>query len=83
MEPEKKYYTMGQFVHDHRPSMIDMPVEQADIIRSEAIQIAGDKHVNVRFKKRYKSGPRNGKSAIQLPLWVWAEAFDKHQKPKP
>lgn len=81
MEPEKRYYTMGEFVHDHRPYMIDMAVDQGDIIRSEAIQIAADKRVDVRFKKRYKSGPRNGKSAIKLPKWVWEQAFDKHQKP--
>jgi len=80
MKPGEKYYTMGQYVHDHRVYMIDMSVEQADIIRSEAIRIARDKDVSVRFKRRYKSGPRNGKSAIQLPLWVWGEAFDNHQK---
>lgn len=80
MEPKNKYYTMGQYVHDHDHARIDMSVEQADIIRSEAIQIAADKNVNTRFKRRYKTGPRNGKSAIQLPLWVWKEAFNKHPK---
>ncbi len=81
MEPTKKYYTMGEYVHDHQPARVDMAIEESDIIRSEALSIAADKSVNVRFKKRYKSGPRNGKSALMLPLWVWKEAFDKNPKP--
>jgi hypothetical protein len=80
MERKDRYYTMGVYVHDWHASKIDMSVEEADIVRSKAIQIAADKNVSVRFKRRYKSGPRNGKSAIQLPKWVWDEAFKSESK---
>ena len=79
MEKKDRYRTMGQYVHDHKSHKLDMTVEEADIIRSAAIEIASQKSVNVRFKKRYKTGPRNGKSAIQLPVWVWEQAFENQK----
>lgn len=75
MDRDDKYCTIGEFVHHHRPRKVDLSVEQADIVRSEALQIAADEDVSVRFKRRYKSGPRNGKTAVQLPVWVWDKAF--------
>jgi hypothetical protein len=81
MEPKDRYYTMGEYVHNCEPFYINLSVEQADIIRSDAIQIAADKGVDVRFKRRNKSGPRNGKSTVKLPKWVWEKAFE-NQKSK-
>ena len=53
---------------------LDISIEVADVIRSLAIQIAADKSVKVKFKYRYKAGPRKGQSAISLPKWIWDEA---------
>ena len=82
MNPQDRYYTMGQFVYDHRSYMIDMDVDMANVIREEAIILANEKDIAIRFKRRHKSGPRNGKTAVQLPRWIWEHVFDKHQKLK-
>lgn len=76
MEPNKRYYTMGQFVHDHKPMMIDMDIDYSIIVRSTALQIAADKDVDVRFH-REENGPRRGEAVLKLPKWVWEEAFEK------
>ena len=75
MDPEKKYYTLGVFVHDHKPSKVAMSIEEADIVRSKALQIAADKGVNVKFMRSHDIGPRKGQAALKLPLSVWNEAF--------
>lgn len=75
MEKRDKYYTMGLYVTQCNHKYMDISVEYADMVRSEGLQIAADNDVSVRFKRRHKSGPRTGKTAVQLPKWVWDEAF--------
>lgn len=81
MEPKDRYYTMGEYVMNCEPFYVNLSVEAADIVRSDALQIAADNSVDIRFKRRNKTGPRNGKSTVKLPRWVWAEAFN-NQKSK-
>lgn len=78
MDPNKKYYTMGEYVMECEPSKVNLGVEEADVIRSAALEIAKEKEINIRFK-RQDSGMRAGISVTALPKQVWDEAF-KNQK---
>ena len=79
MEPKDRYYTMGEYVMRCEPFYVNLSVEAADVVRSDAIQIAADNNVVVRFKRKYKTGPRNGKSTAKLPRWVWEKAFENQR----